>query len=160
MMPPSGAGSPRSSIPKSTMMARKCERSTIGRRVRRSIGVAHHAEGAPHHRAEQPDKQKNGEGIVVEVGEERLLENIGEDDASDPRNGRPKGGDERAPVLASARLPARRSRACSSRLPSPRPAPDSACPRANDEAKLSRRRYAARLTRHLSPRLAVLRGFM
>jgi AcrR family transcriptional regulator len=58
--------------------------------------VAHHAEGAPHHHAEQPDKQKNGEGIVVEVGEERLLENTGEDDASD---GRPKGGDERAPVL-------------------------------------------------------------
>jgi hypothetical protein len=27
------------SIPKSTMMARKCERSTIGRRVRRSIAT-------------------------------------------------------------------------------------------------------------------------
>src|SRR5262245_18189968 len=69
-----------------------------------SLGVAHHAEGASHHRAEQPDKQKNGEGIVVEVGEERLLENIGEDELPIPAMAGPR-----------VAMPARRSRACSSR---------------------------------------------
>src|SRR5262249_62095271 len=106
--------------------------------------------------AEQPDKQKNGEGIVVEVGEERLLENIGEDDASNPRNGRPKGGDERAPILRGCRLEGLALVHQGPRLPGPlRTQHARGMMRRN-----YRRRYAARLTRHLSPRLAVLRGFM
>jgi hypothetical protein len=40
------------------------------------VGMAHHAEGAPHHGPEQPDEQQDGERIVVEVREQRPLENI------------------------------------------------------------------------------------
>ncbi len=63
------------------------------------LGVTHHAEGAPHHGAEQPEKEKNRERIVVEVGEERLLEQIGENDACHPRDRRPLGGEQCAPIL-------------------------------------------------------------
>jgi hypothetical protein len=53
--------------------------------LRHSFGVAHHGEGAPHHGPEQPQKQKDGNRVVGKVGEKRVLIEIGDDDADEPR---------------------------------------------------------------------------
>ena len=51
-------------------------------------GMAHRAEGAGHHGAEQPEEQQHGERDVVQVGEQPRPEEISEADARHPRERR------------------------------------------------------------------------
>jgi hypothetical protein len=62
------------------------------------VGTAHHAEGAPHHGPEQPDEQQDGERVIVEVGEQHVLEGIGDQGADHPGNRRRFGDEERTQV--------------------------------------------------------------
>jgi hypothetical protein len=63
------------------------------------IGVADDAEGAPHHRPEKPYKEKSGQRIVMQVGEELPLEGINDKDADEPRDRRRLGREERTQAL-------------------------------------------------------------
>jgi hypothetical protein len=38
------------------------------------VGMTHHAEGAPHHGAEQPEKEQNGERMVRGIGKQSVAE--------------------------------------------------------------------------------------
>ena len=66
--------------------------------------MAHGAEGAPHHGAEQPEKEERRERNVVQVAEQLAPEEISERDAYDPRDRRRGGAESSAePALPRAR---------------------------------------------------------
>ena len=66
------------------------------------VCVAHGAEGAPHHGAEQPEKEEHRERNVVQVAEQLPPEEISEHDAHHPRDRR-RGGAESSAEPASLR---------------------------------------------------------
>lgn len=55
------------------------------------VGMAHHAEGAPHDHAKQPEKHEQGGGVALDVSEQRLLEGVDQSHADEPGDGRRDG---------------------------------------------------------------------
>ena len=56
--------------------------------LRDRFGMAHDTEGAPHHGAEQPEEQQDGERVIMQVGKQLAAEEMGDQDAYDGGRGR------------------------------------------------------------------------
>ena len=62
------------------------------------LGVAHHGEGAPHHGAEQPNKQQDGDRVIGEIGEQGVLVEVSDKNADEPGHGGARDSEQGAQI--------------------------------------------------------------